>query len=171
MGGVRRNTISGVGLNRSCSLTGERNDSRMSCRQQSRSGLRNHRAAIRKERTLGAQRIDRRARRRHLNRVCHIPIRHAAVMFAIAAATCRQVRLGVLKQCGASQREAEQEHQQYSRDAPHRPMLPRLRLALQSHSGAAAVVFVNRLTLEFVPTAKSGLPSRLKSPTAMPTAL
>jgi hypothetical protein len=65
----------------------------------------NHRAAIRKEWALGAQRIDGRTGRRRFR---HVRIRHAAMMFAIAAAAGGQIRLGVNEQRGANRRKAEQ---------------------------------------------------------------
>ena len=104
MRAVERNAISGFSLSSIRDLADDRNAGRLTCRQQSWPAFRNHCAVVGKERTPDTERIDCRTGRWRFR---HVPIHHAAMMFAIAAAAGGQVRFGVSKQRGRDQREAE----------------------------------------------------------------
>lgn len=134
VGAVERNAISGFGVCRSRDPDKGRDANRVGCGQQRPAGVRQRRAAVGKERTPGTQRTGRRTGwRRFRHAPVHL-IRHAAMMFAIAPAAGGQVRFGVCEQRRCYEREAEQKHQQDSREAPHWTMVLRRRAALQQVS-------------------------------------
>jgi len=172
MGTGRRNAIAGFGLRLIGQLAEKRGARRIRGRQQGGCGMRQYRAALGKERTLRSVRTEGQTGGR---RRVTIHIHHGAVMLAAAAAAGRQIRIRIHEQRRADRREAENRHQKHGRDTPHRFMLLRTRQALQPMQSLISFPrmqwIATRLKLSLAPAAKSGSPSRLKSPTAIPPGL